>query len=356
MNEPNGGKKPAHLVPLHEAVGLVLAHDITEIVPGQKKGPRFCMGHVVTEQDLEQLSRLGKRHLYALEVRPDQMHENEAAERLAGALCGPGVKVAGRPREGKIELAAGIDGLFCLEVERLVKLNMVPDLMCATIHRHTPVEAGQRLAGTRAIPLLIERTHVERACEIASRDGGLLRVRPFRRLQVGVVITGNEVADGLIEDGFAPVITAKTEALGSSILAVRIFPDERIRIADGIREFLRQGAGLIIITGGMSVDPDDISRLAIADAGGRDLVYGAPVLPGAMFLFGILDGVAGEVPVLGVPACALYFRATVLDLLLPRVLAGDRLTRRDLAALAHGGFCLACEDCRFPACGFGRGN
>ncbi|MGD8561172.1 MAG: molybdopterin-binding protein [Desulfarculaceae bacterium] len=343
-------------VTLENAVGMVLCQDITEIVPGVKKGPAFKKGHVVSEADLPHLERLGKRHLFVLEMEPHQMHENDAAELMASALCGPGVKKAGPPSEGKIELVAEHDGLFDLDVQALIQFNLVPEVMCSTIHRYTPIKAGHRLGGTRPIPLIIDRENVEKACAVAGQNGGLLKVRPYKPHKAGVVVTGNEVASGLIEDRFAPIVGQKVRELGSEVLGERICPDDRSSVSYAITSLLDQGADLIITTAGMSVDPDDVTRMGIADAGGRDLVYGSPVLPGAMFLAGMLDGPQGEVPVLGVPACALFYKTTILDLILPRVLSGERFTREKIAALAHGGFCSNCkEGCRFPACAFGRG-
>ncbi|RJX30109.1 MAG: molybdopterin-binding protein [Desulfarculus sp.] len=344
------------LVSLADAVGLVLAHDLTEIVPGHKKGPAFKKGHVVTPADLEHLARLGKNHLYVLEIGSEEMHENEAAEIMAAALAGPGVAKAGPPSEGKITLVAARDGLFDLDPERLKAFNLLGEVACATIHRRTPVKRGQALAGTRAIPLVVGRRVVAQAAELAKQEGGLLIVRPLKPLRAGVVVTGNEVASGLIEDRFAPIIQAKLTALGGQVTGVEIAPDDRAAVAGAIRSLVLRGAQMIITTAGMSVDPDDLTRLAIADAGGRDLLYGTPVLPGNMFLVGWLDGPAGEIPILGVPACALFHQATVLDLILPRVLAGERLTREKLAEMGHGGYCQNCVDgCRFPVCAFGRG-
>jgi hypothetical protein len=344
----------ARCVPLEQAVGLVLAHDITEIVPGAKKGPAFRKGHVVGESDLAHLARLGKRRLYALELDDAHLHEDDAVARLVVALCGDGVAPAGPPREGKVDIVATRDGLLELDVDRLVAFNELPDVMCATRHRHTPVRRGEQLAGTRIIPLVAARARIEEACAIAGN--GLIEVRPWQRRQAGLVITGNELAAGLIKDRFQPIVTEKLAALGSAVLGTRIVPDERGVVSAAIRDLITRGADLIIATAGMSVDPDDVTRLAIGDAGGRDLVYGSPVLPGAMLLVGLLDGPGGEVPVIGVPACALYYRTTVFDLVLPRVLAGEQLTRSAIARLAHGGYCTNCTDgCRFPACPFGRG-
>ncbi len=344
------------VVPLAQAVGLVLAHDVTEIVPGQSKGPAFRKGHVVTPDDLARLARMGKQHLYVLSVKPDEMHEDEAVLRLARALCGPGVEPRLPPSEGKLKLIASRDGLFEVDPEGLLAFNLVPDVMCATIHRHTVVRKGQALGGVRPIPLIIGKAQVEQACAIGGAGGGLLTVKTLAPLRAGVVVTGNEVASGLIEDRFAPVVSGKLAALGASVLDVRYCPDDRLTVSLAIQGLLAAGAEIIITTAGMSVDPDDVTRMAIADAGGRDLVYGAAVLPGAMFLVGLLAAGERQVPVLGVPACALFHPTTILDLVLPRVLAGERFDRAKIAALGHGGFCLDCRDgCRFPACGFGRG-
>jgi len=345
------------LVTLDEAVGLVLAHDMTQIIPGQSKGPAFKKGHVVRPEDLERLARMGKRHLYVLDIKPGQVHENQAAEQLAAALCGPGVEPKGPPSEGKIVLQAAHDGLFQVDPARLTRFNLSSEVMCGTIHRRTAVKKGQDLAGTRAIPLVVEQTALDQAVAIASQEGGLLRVLPFQPLEAGVVVTGNEVAHGLIEDRFAPIVDDKLAALGASVMGVEVAPDDKAAVIGAIRGLARRGAEIIITTAGMSVDPDDVTRQAIAEAGGRDLLYGTPVLPGAMFLVGLLDAPGGEIPILGVPACALFHPTTILDLILPRVLTGERFTRQSIAELAHGGFCQNCaQGCRFPVCGFGRGS
>lgn len=343
------------VVELKDAVGLVLAHDITEIIPGQYKGAAFKKGHIVSPIDLDHLARLGKRHLYVLEVGPEDMHEDEAVTLMANALCGGGVEPAGPPSEGKITLIASRNGLFELDPDQLTRFNLVPDVMLATIHRHTPVKKGHRLAGTRPIPLLINRNYVARAVAVAGEGGGLLGVRELASLQTGIVVTGNELANGLIEDQFAPIITAKLADLGSPVMGVRIAPDDRMAVASAIRGLITGGAELIITTAGMSVDPDDLTRVAIADAGGTGLVYGTPVLPGAMFLVGRLVNQDRSIPILGVPACALFHQTTVLDLVLPRVLAGESFDRAKIAALGHGGYCQDCPTCDFPVCGFGRG-
>lgn len=343
-------KSSATTIPIEQSVGTVLAHDITEIRPGQFKGPAFKKGHIVKEEDLPHLRRIGKEHLYALHLEPGAVHEDEAARRLARVLAGKGVSFNPNPSEGKIHLKAAHKGLLKVDVEGLTLLNLVPDISCSSRHTHSVVEKGDILAGVRAIPLIIDETTLKRAEKIAEERKGLFSVSPLAAPKTGLVITGNEVFSGLIEDKFAPIVRKKLAAFECEVMGITFTPDKATRIVSEIRTFLQNGAQMIVVAGGMSVDPDDITRLAISDAGAEDVVYGTPVLPGAMFLYGHF----GDVPVLGLPACVLFFRATVLDLILPRVLAGERITRKDLAAMAHGGLCLNCDTCHYPRCAFGK--
>lgn len=347
---PSKHKSSAVIIPLDEAVGHVLAHDITEIRPGQFKGAAFKKGHIVKEQDLEHLRRLGKEHLFVLHIGPHELHEDEAALRLARALSGPGVLFEGLPSEGKISLLSACRGLLKVNVEALTELNLVPDITCSTRHNNSLVERGEVVAGTRAIPLVIDEAMVAQGEEICEKAGGILSVKELSMPDVGLIVTGNEVYRGRIQDRFAPIVQEKILAFSCDLKAVAFVPDERDFIQRTLTDLLEKGCGLLLVAGGMSVDPDDVSRAAILGAGATDVVYGTPVLPGAMFLYGRI----GEIPVMGLPACVLYYRATVFDLLLPRVLAGEIVTRQDLAAMAHGGLCLTCAECRYPICPFGK--
>jgi hypothetical protein len=337
---------------LEDAVGTKLAHDVTEIRPGQFKGPAFRKGHVVCDEDLCHLQRLGKNHLYILEVGDDEVHENQAASILAASLAGEGIRWKDEPREGKINLFAARDGLLRVDTAALTGFNMVEDVMCATLHNYTLVKEGDLVAGTRAIPLVVKRAVVERAAAIARQNGAVLSVQPLLSIRVGLVITGNEVYHGLIEDRFVPILSQKVEALGSKVHCVDFAPDKAEEISRVIRGQIEKGCGLLLLSGGMSVDPDDVTRHGIRLAGAGELHYGAAVLPGAMFLVAYL----GETPLLGVPACGLYHRTTVLDLILPRVLAGEKIVKKDLAFLGHGGLCRDCKPCTYPHCAFGKGN
>jgi molybdenum cofactor synthesis domain-containing protein len=338
-------------IKVEDAVGTELAHDITEIRPGEFKGPSFRKGYKVCEKDICHLQRLGKNHLYIIDLERDEIHENEAAAILADALAGEGIVWQDEPREGKIKLLAGRDGLLSVDATVLAAFNMVEEVMCATLHNHTLVRKDDHVAATRAIPLVMKRAPIERAAAIAGQNGSVLSVRSLRRARVGLIITGNEVYQGLIEDRFAPLLTEKVTALGSEVAALDFVPDEPETISRIVRSQLAGGCDLLLMTGGMSVDPDDVTRHGIRLAGAEELHYGAAVLPGAMFLVAYL----GDVPLLGVPACGLYHRITVLDLVLPRILAGERVGRRELAFLGHGGLCRDCPECNYPHCPFGKG-
>ena len=338
-------------IKLKDAVGTALAHDITEIRPGEFKGAAFRKGHVVCNEDICHLQRLGKNHLYVIDLEEDEIHENEAAAMLARALSGEGIIWDDDPREGKIKLLADRDGLLSVDATILSEFNMVEEVMCASLHNNTLVKKGDLVAATRAIPLIMKRAPIEAAAAIASENGGVLKVNALRHAKAGLIITGNEVYHGLIEDGFAPVLTEKVTSLGSEVLSLDLAPDKAEAIADLISSDLKKGCNLLLVSGGMSVDPDDVTRQGIRMAGATEIYYGAAVLPGAMFLVAYFD----DVPLLGVPGCGLHHRITALDLVLPRVLAGEHIGNRELANLGHGGLCRDCTECNYPRCSFGKG-
>ena len=337
-------------IPVEHAVGTRLAHDITEVRPGEFKGPSFRRGHRIERQDLCHLMRLGKRHLYVLDIKEDQVHEDDAVLELATALAGPGVTFESRPREGKLQLTAVYSGLLKVDTEALVAFNLVPDVMCASLHNNVPVNQGQVLAGTRAIPLIINRRNLDQAVMLATEKAPIFSVKAYSRLRARLIITGNEVYEGIIQDRFENIVRGKLEALGASLEETVILPDDMEMIATQAARFLAADTDIIITTGGMSVDPDDVTRLGIRKAGVDTLYYGAAALPGAMAMLAY----KGDVPVVGIPACGLYHPTTVFDLLLPRLLAGENPDNHDLARMAVGGLCMNCRVCRYPACGFGK--
>jgi hypothetical protein len=358
-------------IPVEQAVGTVLAHDITEIRKDDFKGPAFRKGHLVRQEDICHLQRLGKERLFVLNVGDDELHEDDASLAIALALMGQGVRIQGEPREGKINIVADRDGLLKVDRERLLQFNMLGEVMCASLHTNMLVKKDQVVAGTRAIPLLIKKSVVEKAVRVAeearmqSIRNGVVEVKELRKPRVGIVITGNEVYHGRIKDAFAPVLTKKIDAVQGEIIGLYYAPDDAVAIEDRLRELLAAGADLLITTGGMSVDPDDVTRFAIAGLGASDMTYGSAVLPGAMFLVAYLrPGINtphsalriphSEVPILGIPACGMYAKTTVFDLILPRLLAGEMIGRRELAELGHGGLCMQCGVCRYPVCPYGK--
>ncbi len=338
------------IVPVEQAVGMVLPHDITEIVGNEKKGAAFRKGHIIRPEDIAYLKRLGKDNIFVLSLDASEMHENEAAVELARALAGKGIEHTNVPVEGKIALIAGIDGLLRINKESLLQFNLLGEVMCATLHDNTPVKKGETVAATRLIPLITSRTLIAEAERITMSGAPVVEILPLKKAKIGLVITGNEVFYGRIKDRFEEVLRAKAEVLGSEILVVRFAPDDKEIIASEIHYCVQEGADLIVTSGGMSVDPDDVTREGIMMAGARDVVYGTPVLPGAMFLSGIID----NLPILGIPACGMYHKITVLDLLLPRILCGEKIGRLEIAELGHGGLCRNCQSCQYPVCNFGK--
>ena len=339
------------LIDTKNAVGHVLCHDMTQIIPGVTKDARFRKGHIVTEEDVPVLLSMGKEHLYVWEKIPGMLHEDEAALRLL-ALCRNGNMRPTQVKEGKIELLAERDGLFRVDVERLNAVNDEDEIIIATRHNNSAVCAGDKLAGMRIIPLVIEEKKLKAAEEKA---GGtpILSIHPWKRKTCGLVTTGSEVANGLIQDAFTPVVRQKLAEYGCKIVRQCCPGDDREAITAAIRQFHAAGVDMILCTGGMSVDPDDRTPAAIAAAGVNVVSYGAPVLPGAMFLVSYF---ADGTPVLGLPGCVMYAKATIFDLLLPRIVADVPITRREIKRLGNGGLCLGCGQCHYPICPFGKGD
>lgn len=337
------------LIDTVDAVGHVLCHDLTQIIKGKTKDAVFRKGHVVSEEDIPVLLSIGKEHLYVWEKQEGMLHENEAAEILYG-ICRNEYMRPTDVKEGKIEIIAEADGLLKIDVERLRRINSLGDIMIATRHANFPVKKGDKLAGTRIIPLVIEEEKMREAVRL-SGDRPLMEVRPFRKKRAGIVTTGSEVFHGRIKDAFGPVILEKLGEYDVEILGQKILDDNPLEITRAIEGFIESGADMVICTGGMSVDPDDTTPTAIRNTGAEIVSYGAPVLPGAMFL---LAYHGGHVTILGLPGCVMYAKRTIFDLVLPRVMADDDMTLEDLAGLGHGGLCLSCKVCTFPNCGFGK--
>lgn len=335
-------------IPVQEAVGSVLFHDITRIVPGEFAGRAFKKGHIIQEEDVDKLLKLGKDNIYVLDLEEGYIHENEAALRIATAVCGKGIRLT-EPSEGKVTMEAVERGLLKVNVDALNRINDIKEMVLATLHTNRPVGADMRIAGTRIIPLYTDEERIRRVEAIARAASPVIEVKPFRSLRVGMVTTGNEVYHGRIEDKFGPVIREKFDRLGSSVMRQILVSDDTPMTVKAIHDLIAEGAEMVVATGGMSVDPDDRTPASIRAAGGRVVTYGSPTFPGAMFMLAYI----GQVPVIGIPGCAMYNKATIFDLVVPRILAGETLTRADITRLGHGGLCSSCAECRYPTCGFG---
>jgi len=277
------------------------------------------------------------------------IHEDEAALSLARHAAGPGLRWD-QPNQGRVNLRAVHDGLLKIDVSQLNRLNSLDDIAMATAHNNRVVTKGQIVAGTRVIPLAVRRDILEAAEEICDQAGPLISVKPYQPLWVGVVTTGSEVYSGRIQDGFCSVIKQKAAPFGAKVLGQVIVPDDPFLISKEIHQFIAEGAELVLATGGMSVDPDDVTPVGIRNTGAEVVSYGAPVLPGSMFMLAYL----GHVPVCGLPGCVMFNNITIFDLILPRIFAGERISRPDIVALGHGGLCDECAECHFPACSFGK--
>lgn len=335
------------------AVGTVLCHDITQIIKGVTKDAVFRKGHVVTKEDIPVLLSVGKESLYIWEQDETMLHENEAAEILCSICLNTGMSRSG-VKEGKIELTAQTDGLFKINREKLKAVNALGQMMIAARHGDTTVKAGDKLLGTRIIPLMIQKEQMEQAKQTAGAEP-ITSLLPFTLKKAGIVTTGNEVYRGRIQDTFTPVIAEKLREFGTSVMGHITVPDDREQITAAVLDLIRQGAELVCCTGGMSVDPDDQTPTAIRQTGARLVSYGAPVLPGAMFLLAYLETKGRTVPIVGLPGCVMYAERTIFDLVLPRLMAEDPISKEDLDRLGEGGLCLGCPVCTFPNCGFGKG-
>ena len=337
------------LIKTENAVGCVLCHDITQIIKGVTKDARFRKGHVITKEDIPVLLSIGKDNIYIYENDENMMHENDAAKVLV-SMCKNEYMSESDVKEGKIELKAEADGLLKVDKKKLFTVNSFGQMMIATRHGNTMVKKGDKLAGTRIIPLVIEKEKMERVKKEVG-EGSILKLMPFKHKKAALLTTGNEVYYHRIKDTFSETVMQKLDEFNVQIIDHVILPDDNELLTKTILEELEKGADIVICTGGMSVDPDDKTPLAIKNTGADVVSYGSPVLPGAMFMIAYM----GEKVIMGLPGCVMYARRTIFDLALPRVMADDKITADELSSLGEGGLCLGCEVCTFPNCGFGKG-
>jgi molybdenum cofactor synthesis domain-containing protein len=336
-------------VKAEKAIGMSLAHDLTRVVPRKFKGAAFRKGHIITEEDIPELLKMGKENIYVVQLDPGEIHEDEAAISIAEAVTGKGLSKVG-PREGKINLKSEYKGLVKINVPLLNMINSIGDIIVVTVHNYTLCDSGMEVAGMRVIPLIVHEEKIKKVEELCRQQGKLITVIPMKKKNVAIVAAGSEVFKGRIDDAFTAIVEKKVKNLGSTIIYRTIAPDDINLIAEAINNSVERGAELVLVCGGMSVDPDDVTREGIAKAGADIIFYGVPVLPGAMTLYGKIKGI----PIMGVPACVLHDPTTAFDIFLPRVLAGEKISKEDIIMLGHGGFCRHCSECRYPLCAFGK--
>lgn len=334
-------------VKVQDAIGMTLCHDITAMVDGFK-GAAFKRGHVITQEDIPKLLDIGKQHVFIWEENAGEIHEEDAARRLSQMTTVDGAHY-GSVSEGKIQLFADQDGMFRVDKELLAAVNRIGDITITTLPDHYPVKAGDRLASMRIVPLVTEERQIAEA-EALCAGKQLYDLRPFKPLKVGIIITGSEIYHGRIKDKFERVARAKLAHYPAEILGVHVCDDELDMIVGAGRALLAEGAELLIFSGGMSVDPDDLTPSAIREMGAEIISYGVPSQPGNMTLVAYLDQAA----LLGVPGAAISRPTTMFDVLLPQIFCGDPLTKDDLIRLGEGGLCQMCDNCHFPNCTFGR--
>ena len=334
---------------IEDSVGCILSHDVTKIVPGEFKGRLFKKGHVIREEDIPKLLDIGKEHIYVWEPKKGQLHENDAAIRVKDLVLGQGCYISEEIKEGKIDFFANTQGIVKINKGLLLKLNLLGEIIVSTIHNNTPVKKGEKIGATRVIPLIIDEKKILEAEKIIKEK--IISVEEIKPKKAVLITTGNEVYKGRIKDAFLPVMKEKLEYYGSEIVKQVILPDNKEMITENILKAIEEDkVDMIICTGGMSVDPDDVTPSAIKDCNGEIVTYGVPVLPGAMFLLAYYK----NIPILGVPSCAMYSKRTIFDLVLPRILADEKLSFEDIARFGNGGMCLNCEICSFPHCSFGK--
>ncbi|MEH7375867.1 molybdopterin-binding protein [Neobacillus drentensis] len=320
-------------VKVENAVGMALAHDLTQIIPGKFKGRLFKKGHVISEEDIPQLLNIGKGHIYILDIPEDYIHEDDAAERMVKAIAGENVYAVG-PSEGKMTIKSEILGLLKINEKAIHQINEIPGIALSTLVTNRPVKKDQAIGGVRQIPLILETSSIREVETICQEHSYIAKVTPYRSLKIGMVTTGNEVYQGRIQDKFGPAVKQKVEDFGSEIVEQCFSPDESEIIESRIRYFLDRNVDLILVTGGMSVDPDDRTPLAIKNVGAEIIRYGMPMLPGSMMLVSYYN----EIPILGLPGCVMHDSYTSFDVFLPRILAGEKITEKDIITLGYGGF------------------
>lgn len=335
-------------IPVQEAVGETLCHDMTAILADGFKGVRFKRGHVIMQEDIPEMLNIGKTQIFVWEPGKDEIHEDDAALALTEEMCGENLVFTG-PSEGKFQISSAIDGVFRVNSQALKLINSVDDYTVATRRGNISVSAGEKLAGARIVPLVTDRKNVDEAVRLARESFPVLSVKPYSVKKVGAIITGSEIYNGRIPDAFEPILRAKLLKFGTDISRVTICDDKLDMIKEAVASYVCEGMELILLTGGMSVDPDDLTPTAIRESGAELITQGVPMQPGNMLTIAYL----GNTTLIGVPGATMHSPVTSLDVFLPRIMAEIRIEKDEIAGYGEGGFCMGCEACTYPVCYFG---
>lgn len=336
-------------VKVEDAIGMVVAHDLTKIVPGEFKGAAFKKGHIIEVKDIEELKFIGKNHVYIIEMNSEMLHEDQAALELGQAIGGENTYIKS-PSEGKVNILAAWDGLLKINTSLLYEINYIKDIVVSTLHNNTVVEKDTIVSATKVTPLVVEKRYINQVKDILRNVSGIIDIIPFKVQKVGIVITGTEIYEGIITDKFAPILKEKVSNYKAIVEDVIFVPDDLEKTTNAIEIFKSRGCSLIICSGGMSVDADDLTPVAIEKVASEIITYGSPVIPGAMFMLAYSD----DITYVGIPACGMFSKITVFDVLLPRIMAKDKISKREINELSHGGLCLKCNICHYPICPFGK--
>ncbi len=335
-------------VNIEDAIGMVLCHDMTQIIPGGFKDAKFRKGHIIAKEDIPVLLSMGKKHIFVYDMNENMLHEDDAANVLCD-MCISENLIASEAKEGKIMLKSKIKGYLSIDKDRLKKANMHNDIVISTI-KNGNVEEGKVVAGMRVVPLAIEKSKINDVKAAVGNDP-IIKVFPYRLKKFGMVVTGSEVKEGLIKDEFSTVVEKKLSKFDVELIDKIYSGDDKEKIIEAIKVLKNKGAELICCTGGMSVDPDDMTPSAIMESGAKIVTYGAPFLPGAMMLLGYFDD---DTPIVGLPGCVMYAASTIFDVLLPKILAKIKWSREEIVEMGYGGLCHQCKVCHFPNCSFGN--
>ncbi|AND84046.1 molybdopterin biosynthesis protein [Clostridium tyrobutyricum] len=334
-----------------DAVGMSICHDMTRIIPGKSKGVAFKKGHIITEDDLSILEKMGKENIYVYEDKPGFIHEDDSALRIGNAICNSREFDFSDIKEGKLNIHSKRSGLIKIDREKLYELNRIEDISITTVYDNIIVSEGEKIASCRIIPMFTKKINIKKLEGICS-FGKLFSVKPFLKKKIHLIITGNEIFKGLVEDAFYDTLKPKIEYYGSSIIRTLKLPDDDKLIENQIIRSVEQGADIVICTGGMSVDEDDLTPTSIIRASNEVITHGAPVQPGNMFMLAYRN----KIPIVGIPTAAIYNKITLFDKVLPMLLCNEKPDGDFFIKLSLGGLCRSCSECHYPNCTYCKGR